>query len=543
MVNGKAEWLRALSSRLAAVRDRLGSTRAERVLSALTIACVLVGVALRLRGFLFDATAFWLDECQWAMNIMTRPLSQNWVRPIGFVAVSRVLASLFSPTELALRALPWAAGITTVLVSPAVARWLFRAPGARLLFVAVLALNPCAIDFSKEFKPYALGLLLHLSLATFAIRYARTKRPSHLAAALTTAVLGGLFTQDLIFAYPGVFLVVGWEAWRSRREHLPAVVACAFVVIGALLAQYFFIWSRMPPSESELWGNKYNVFHTASSGRSYFAWSIERFADMVSLPGYRRNSWEMDWMSVDGQQGLRAADQMIWLVMHGAGLAVLVWQRRLREALLIALPLLVLWIFNRLGMWPLGAFRTNVFTIFYATAIGATAIDWPSAERATWSSPVPALILIFLPLALFERSWNDSKSAFTYDSRFPEALSRLVAAGRPQPERFRDYLLFDRRTCYSFRYYTQFHPQGREQFAEALKARYDTECVTDDAHIPDLLREKATMRRWAWLVLHAGKPVDPDVLQGRVRGLRRVKRFDLGGHRVFAFRGRGMGRN
>jgi hypothetical protein len=541
-LSDKAEWTKALSSRLSLLRDRLGSTVAERTVSVLTIAFVVLGVALRARGFLFDATAFWLDECQWAMNIMTRPLSENWVRPIGFVAVSRALAMLFSPIEPVLRALPWAAGITTVLVAPVLAKWLCRAPGARLLFVAIVALNPCAIDFSKEFKPYALGLLLHLLLATFALRYARTKSASHLAAVLGTCVLGGLFTQDLIFAYPGVFLVIGWEAWRTRRAHLPAIVACAAVVIGALLAQYVFIWSRMPASESELWGHKYNVFHTASSGRSYLAWSLERYADMVSLPGYRRHSWSADWLSFEERQGLRATDQVIWLVVHVVGLSVLVWKRRLREALLIFLPLVVLLTFNRLGLWPLGAFRTNVFTIFYSTAIAATSVDLPSAERATWTSPVPVVILVLLPLALFERSWNESKSAFTYDSRFPEALGRLVAAGRKQPERFRDYLLFDRRSCYSFRYYTQFHPEGRERFAEALKERYHTACATDDRTIPGLLRENATLRRWSWLVLHSGKPVNKDVLNGRIEGLRLMKRFDLGGHRVFAFRGRNLSR-
>jgi len=524
---------------VAKLRDRLGTTPAERLIASLMIGCVALGIALRVRGFLIAPTAFWLDECVWAMHIVTRPVMENWVRPIGFITVSKALATWFSPTEMVLRALPWAAGVATVLAAPAVAKRLYRGPGARLLFVAILALNPCAIDFSKEFKPYSLGLLLHLVLAGLTLRYAQTKRASHLAVALGVATLGGLFTQDLVFAYPGVFLVAGWEAFRSQRRHLPAVIGCAGLVILGLFLQYHFIWSRMPATENVSWGHKYNVFHTAEAGQSYLAWSVERYHDMVTLAGFRRDSWRAEWLSFDNRQELRSADQVIWFVMHVVGLAVLAYKRRLREALLIALPLLVLWVFNRAGMWPLGAFRTNVFTIFYGAAIAAMAIDLPASERASVLSPIPTLVLVFLPLALFERDWNAKKSAFTYDSRFPEALARLVAAREPRPKEARDFLVFDRRTCYSYLYYTQFHPRGREQFAEALEARYEATCVKDDSLIPSLLRKHATPSRWSWVVLHTGKPVSRDLLHGRVWRLYRMRRFDLGGHRVMAFRPRG----
>src|SRR5262245_5623367 len=145
------------------------------------LACILAGIWFRAREFVFDTPAFWLDECLWAMNLTERPLVQNLIRPPGFIVVSKALAVTFSPTETVLRALPWMAGIAATVTSPLIARRLFTASTSRLLFVAIIALNPCAIDFSNEFKPYSLGLLLHLGLIGLTLRYVATGTGRNLA--------------------------------------------------------------------------------------------------------------------------------------------------------------------------------------------------------------------------------------------------------------------------------------------------------------------------------------------------------------------------
>src|SRR6187399_606790 len=168
----------------------MGSSRVERVVSALMALAILAGLVFRARGFLFDASAFWLDECVWAMNLTTRPLAQNMIRPPGFILVSKALAVTFAPTEMVLRALPWVAGVTATILSPALARRLYASLASRLLFVAIIALNPAAIDFSKEFKPYSIGLLLHFVLILLALRYLETKRGRDLALVLGGAAFG-----------------------------------------------------------------------------------------------------------------------------------------------------------------------------------------------------------------------------------------------------------------------------------------------------------------------------------------------------------------
>jgi hypothetical protein len=525
-----------LKRRLAELPARLGATTPERLIAVLTIGCVLLGLFFRTRGFLFGTSAFWLDESMWAVNIMTRPLTENWVRPIGFITISKFLAVVFSPSETVLRALPWLAGVATTVFAPYLSRLLYSAPAARLLFVAIITLNPCAIDFSKEFKPYSLGLTLHLAVIALVLRYVELRTPRALAAALATAGIGIFFTQDLVFAYPGVFLLLGWETFRNNRRHLIAVIGCSALIIIALVVQYFLIWRRISAGETNTWASKYNVFWVPGGEESYLRWGISRYLDMLALPGYRHTTWTIDWMTFEERQKFREADELLWLLVHALGVTVLIVYRRLRAALLILLPLLMVFLFNRLGFWPLGAFRTNVFTLAYSTAVAGMAADLPG-YRARFSSVLPALVLVLLPLGLFERTWHEKKLAFTYESRFPDVLKELIARRSPDDEK--EILIFDRRSCHSYRYYSQFDAVGSRLYGPPLAERYEVSCVgNDDKQIASLVRQNLSPSKSVWLVIHSGKPIDPNVRKGRIRDTRLVSRFDIGGHRVMAFRSR-----
>jgi hypothetical protein len=526
----------SLRQKLAELPARFGTTTPERLIASLTLACVLLGLFFRARGFLFSPSAFWLDESMWAVNIMTRPLTENWVRPIGFITISKLLAIVFSPSETVLRALPWLAGVVATVGSPFLARRLYTAPAARLLFVAIITLNPCGIDFSKEFKPYSLGLTLHLALIALVLRYLEVRTRRALVATLATAGLGILFTQDLVFAYPGVFLLLGWETFRNNRRHLLAVVGCAVLIVIALVVQYFLIWRRISAGETDTWASKYNVFWVAGGEETYLRWAVTRYLDMLALPGYRHTTWTIDWMTFEEREQIRQADQVLWLLLHALGLVVLAAYRRFRAALLIVLPLLMVFLFNKLGFWPLGAFRTNVFTLAYSSAVAAMAADVPLA-RARISSALPAFLLVLLPLALFERTWHEKKLAFTYESRFPDVLKELIARHPPDDEK--EVLIFDRRSCHSYRYYSQFDSVGSRLYGPPLAERYEVSCVgNDDKQIATLVRENLSVHRSVWLVIHAGKPVDANIRKGRIKDTRLVSRFDIGAHRVMAFRAR-----
>ena len=524
-------WLRAATRRFWA---NIGPGAAERVAWALTVLTVGAGLWLRARGYLWAQTALWLDEASWAMRIFERPLVQSLIRPIGFLAVSKFLASTFSNTETVLRALPWTAGIAATLSAPFLARRLYRSLGARLLFVAVIAFSPIAIDFSKEFKPYSLSLALHLGIVLLTLRYSTSGRGSDLARALAFAGVGSFFAQDLVLAFPGAFLVMGLTALKKQRAHLVAVAAVAAVIILGLALQYFLMWRYLPPDHTEFWGSKYNVFHTPREPRGYLLWSLDRYGDVVAMPGLRRTTWAADWLSPLSRQRLRHADQVLWMIVHAAGLFTLAWQRRWRDALLVVMPLVVLWGFNRAGFWPIGAFRTNVFTVVYSGAIAAMAVDGRAGQHSVWRVLCPALLLVYVPLALFEQRWHAHKQTFTYDSTFPRVIDWLVAAKSLSPGGPPEIVILDRRSCDPWRYYTTYHPRVSRRVAGDLKRKYLVKCSTDDANLPQDLLAGAVVGRRSWAVLHVMRPFDTMMKRGKFGSLRVIARHDAGSHTVVA---------
>jgi hypothetical protein len=512
----------------------IGPNRAERVAYALIVVLMGIGLWLRARGYLYDATGLWLDEASWAMRIFERPLVKSLLRPIGFLWVSRTLASTFSDTEPVLRALPWGAGVISVLISPLLARRLFASPAARVLFVGIIALNPYAIDFSKEFKPYSVSLALHLGIMLLVLRYIATERGRDLAAVLLLAAVGSLFAQDLVMAFPGAFILIGLTGLKRQRSHVVAAAVVATLIIVGLCVQYYIMWRNLPEDHADFWGNKYNVFHPPGDPQGYLGWSLDRLEDVVAMPGVRRVLWVADWLSPRARERLRHADQVVWVLLYLGGLITLAYQKRWRHALLVVLPVVILWAFNRVGFWPLGLFRTNVFTVAYSGAVTALALDARSNRESMWRAAVPALVLVFLPLAVFERRWHAHKQSGTYDSTFPKAIEWLAAAKPVSPSAPPEIVILDRRSCDPWRYYMTYNPKVARRNTADIKRKYIVKCSTDDNNLPQDLLEGAVLGRRTWTVLHVTRPFDTMMRRGKFGSLRVIHRHDVGSHTVIA---------
>jgi hypothetical protein len=518
------------------IAGRSNAPLGERVAAILTTAIVVVGLFLRARGYLWNVPAFWLDECTWAMLLVEQPLLELALRPIGFMVVSRWLAQAFSLSEPVLRAMPWLAGLATVLVSPALARRLFTTAAARLLFVFVIALHPCAIDFSKEYKPYSVSLALHAALLLAVLAYYESGRGKHLAWLLSVAVVGGLFAQDLVFAYPGIFLLAGYRGWRSRREHLRPIVASAGLILLLLLLQYWFIWRNFSSAETAVWGDKYNVFYTGQGKQSFASWWLERVSDLAAFPGYRRRFWQPWFVPIKTlEQQWIPFDRALWLGLFVAGLVAIAFWRRER-ALLLLLPLVTLCTFNALNFWPLGVFRTNIFALVYVTAVACMTFELPiRAVSRTWEA-LPALVLALAPVAILDRGWSDHKQALAYSSDFPNAIRTLLDVKLGRDQKSRDPLILDRRSCDPFRFYTQFHPSATKRFKRTIKRYFDVKCVADDSRYRQaLLASLPREPNQAWTILHLAKPVKRMVRRGQLGDAQVTYLERIGMHTVMGF--------
>jgi hypothetical protein len=475
--------------------------------AAIAIAlCIALGIFLRVRGMFYRVVPFWEDEAFWTEQLLKGDIREFFFRPLGFMLSASALVKLFGSSEVTLRILPWLGGVLAVFATVPMGRLLFRSNAARVLLVAIVALHPAAIDLSKEFKPYSGAFFFHSGIVLGALVYTTYRKRSWLWLTLSFALVGMFFSQDVIFAYPGLYLALAHRALRERdMAAIKLLGAACALTIGVLLLLYFLTWRPnllVPRSEgSEFWGRKYDVFFIGSDNVQRFLWWLAKYRDTAALPGLRRIEW------AEGHAGLAAADSWLWAGLHLIGLAVIALGRRLREALLLVLPLLVLSAFNALGFWPFGAFRTDLFTLAYAAPLACMALDWPMSGRLQNFAMVPALALIFVPLFTFETDWHKRKEYFTASSAVPQSARALLELQGPEPAS-RESLVLHNATCHPWTYYTEIRP-GHERISEPISRRFHVQCAhrTNSALAVAARRLQRQASR-VWVIYNDGTTLD-----------------------------------
>jgi hypothetical protein len=400
------------------------------------------------------------------------------------------------------------------------------------LFVGVIALHPAAIDFSKEFKPYSLSLTLHATLLFLTLRYASDGSVKTLLGVLLAAAGGTLFAQDLVFAYPGVFLVLGIRALARPRRDLPLVVLGAGIVIATLALQYWLVWSRIPQDESNYWGDKYRVFHTGVDGESYLSWLAERLRSIAEYPGYRRELFKSRLIPNDGIQALRSIDSLVWTLLTVAGLVLLVLGKKWRLLLLVVLPLAVLWLFNYLDFWPLGAFRTNLFLLIYTGALAGFAVDRPLSlwKKYDWAPLAPTFALVVLPIALLDHGFHRIKRGQAHEGFLPYTLSKLAGTRMREVTPHKELLLVGTRGCPQWEYYSRLHPRA-EEITGVVKRVFHVRCRDDE----DLARAVHRATRGGarvWVLLQGGLTAETIAKGPPGDRLDIVEHFEVGWLRV-----------
>jgi hypothetical protein len=480
------KWASAASSTLARRAGRALSGLASRDVAWFATAGLLcLGIVLRMRGmWVGRIMSLWGDEAGWAMRLIDWPLKQHALRAIGFVAVEKLLVSVFSASEQVLRFLPWCAGAGALLLAPLLAARLFRWSGARLFFVAVVALHPGAIDLSKEFKPYAVALFLHMLLLLFVLRYADERRERDLMASIGTAFFGFVFSQDVILTYPAVFGLLGLLAWRAKqREHLIEVLFGAGFTIALLLAVRHNVASKLGDMNQGAiyWGNKYNVFYVEQADSTRFSWMMDRMGDLASMPGKRRELWHWASLTPETLDGIKRVEAWGWVLLCSVGAIALAWRRQFLQLVLLGLPIVTLVAFNYFGYWPLGDFRTNLFALAYFAAFAAAAFDVRVAGRATSSTLLP-MLLVALPFLTVGRSNHSRKTCYTVDAYFMQAAWSLIDL---QGKGRGDVLALDGPSCGPWLYYERYHPGSQR---EALKHRFQAECGKKFSDLTRLVR-------------------------------------------------------
>jgi hypothetical protein len=208
------------------------------------LALLLLSIAWRtLRWFL--QFPIWGDEAYLALNFLdrdylglTRPLRYEQVAPLLFLWGEWTVYRLLGGTELALRLLPFLAGLATLPLFWRLARLALPAP-ERYLAVGLFAVSYYPIRHSCEIKPYSMDLLVALALLVVALTWLRQpERLRWLAFLVILTPLGLAASYPAVFIVAALGLVLLPAAWRQGGKARLLIAAYAVVAALGFLGPY-----------------------------------------------------------------------------------------------------------------------------------------------------------------------------------------------------------------------------------------------------------------------------------------------------------------
>jgi hypothetical protein len=220
-------------------------------------ALVGLGIAARLVRYLL-AFPLWGDECMLAENFLgrgfadlLRPLDNCQVAPPLFLMLELAAVKLLGFSEWSLRLPALASGIAGLLVFRHLAGRLLRGPGY-VLAIGFMAAAFYPIRHSAEVKPYALDLLVAVTLSAMAVEWWRDRAKTRWLWALTLTVpLAVGLSFPTVFVAGGISLLVLCELLRSGNR---AAIWPAAAFHAVLAASVVGLLALSAANQLDQWG-------------------------------------------------------------------------------------------------------------------------------------------------------------------------------------------------------------------------------------------------------------------------------------------------
>lgn len=182
-------------------------------------------------------------------DLLSRPLEFNQAAPVGFLPLVKGAISLFGANEMALRLVPLAFGLATLVVASRLARHLFATSLGRLAFVAFFALSPTLIYYANELKQYGADVFWGLTLALVYRRHTQTRSArTDFPILLVTGILALFSSFTAVFIIAALGMVEVLRHFRDRRRL--ARMALAASIWGTFFLLLFVLFMR-PAQDSD----------------------------------------------------------------------------------------------------------------------------------------------------------------------------------------------------------------------------------------------------------------------------------------------------
>lgn len=381
--------------------------RMARPWQFLTVAAVAAGVLLRAVQY-FAGSSLWVDEAALSRNILdrslaqlTQPLDYAQSAPIGFLFAQKLMVS-FGSSELALRAIPFAASVAALVAFAAVVRRILTEFG-QAVAVAAFALGSPFIYFGAQAKPYSTDVAVTLLLTWLLLRgieKAQTNRYWIVCGII--AVAGCTVSHAATLLVVSHSIVLAWCYWRGQaplsRWQFSAVQA--LWIAGVALSAWLSLTSISAPDLAFSRAVYAAWFVPIPRTGGDALWLVRRMVDAFGLPQFAPPR-------LDG--GLRYAVPWLYAIVAGVGFVV-AWMRRRWVALALLLPILAAIAASAVRMYPLGGRHTLYLLpiLIVAAATGWEFITVMFRERTGWRSEWlmwgAAILFLAAPIAAITRN-------------------------------------------------------------------------------------------------------------------------------------------
>lgn len=137
---------------------------------------ILLGFLIRLKGFL-NNPSFWHDECALGWNIKFK----SWIGYFGllrfaqmaspfFMILTKLVVKVFGFSDLTLRIIPFVTGTFSIIAFYFLSKNVFKTKSAVLVAMFLFSINSALINYSFQFKPYSLDVLITILCILFFIK-------------------------------------------------------------------------------------------------------------------------------------------------------------------------------------------------------------------------------------------------------------------------------------------------------------------------------------------------------------------------------------
>lgn len=210
----------------------------------LTLGILLLAVVVRF--YKLGAASLWHDEAftWWFTRMnwfeMLDTVRLDGVNPPVFYLFVKIVVWIFGNDEFGLRLISALAGSIAIVIAMQIGDIAGGRTGKYIAGI-VLTLHPMAIWFSRDARPYALGLLLSLLSFFIYLTLRKNNTPVLWWISSITIVLG-LLTHYFFFIFWGALIFLAITEFRTKRlffRHWTLHSLIAFIPLAAWIVWYF----------------------------------------------------------------------------------------------------------------------------------------------------------------------------------------------------------------------------------------------------------------------------------------------------------------